>query len=299
MKKLLALLDGSPLSETALPLVVALAGGGRCRVTLLSVWETEPAEMVRLGDEHARALREHGLSYFRAYLEGVAEGLAGKGVDAEIDVRAGHPAAEILSAAGELKPDMIVMASRGRGAAESGRGSVADKVLRGSTVPVLILGPRLLEAEAPIEGSIESILVPLDGNPESESALDFAADLAREIGARISLLEVVPPLLRDASLELADSYPPELEERREREALRYLKGVQGRFPDLIDEVYMETGLPRQEIARFVEKRGVDLVVMASRSRYSHGLWTLGGVADAAIEGSAPVVLVPPLGAQPR
>lgn len=292
MKNMLVPLDGSPLSQTVLPAVVALSRGGGYAVRLLSVWEVLPEELADVGEAHAYELREQGMRYFRTYLGNVADGLRQKGVEVEIEVRSGHPAAEILALVAETGPDLVAMASRGRGARSGPRGSVADKVLRGSLVPVLVLGPRLLEA-CPTELRLERVIVPLDGSTESEAALPLAVELANGVGATVSLLRVVTPILGRTWAEMAGEYPTQLDRRRAMDALRYLKAVQARFPDTVRAVHVRCGFPRDELPRFVQRRGFDLVVMASRSRYSPGRWTLGGVAEVMMEGAAPVLLVPP------
>ena len=296
MKTMLVPLDGSPLSETVLPVVTALAGGGRYSVTLLSVWEVLPEEVNLVGERHVRKLREQGMKCFRAYLGNIAETLAKQGIEVTTEVCSGHPAAEILAVSGALKPDVVAMASKGRGGEETygRRGSVAEKVLHASALPVLVLGPRLLESWPPTKVGVSSILVPLDGSGASEAALPTAVEIAGETGAEVSLLRVVPPIPTDAPVGLSEAYPPKIDQRRQQAALDYLKDVQRHFPEILREVFVERGLPREEIRRFIEQQGIDLVVMASRSRYDSEQWRLGGVADAVIEGKAPVLLVPPV-----
>ncbi len=296
MKTMLVPLDGSPLSETVLPMVTALAGSGKYSVTLLSVWEVLPEEVADVGERHVRELREQGMKSFRAYLRNVAETLAKQGIEVTTQVCSGHPAAEILAAGGALKPDVVAMASKGCGGDETygRRGSVAEKILHASALPVLVLGPRLLEAWPPAEVGVSSILVPLDGSGVSEAALPTAVEIAGEMGAQVSLLRVLPPLPAYTPEGPSVAYPPEIEHGRQQAALDYLKDVQRHFPEILRRVFVERGQPRQEIRRFIEQEGIDLVVMASRSRYDSQQWRLGGVADAVIESKAPVLLVPPV-----
>ncbi len=296
MKTMLVPLDGSPLSETVLPIVTALAGGGRYSVTLLSVWEVLPEEVANVGERHVRELREQGMKCFRAYLENVAGMLAKQGIEVTTEVCSGHPAAEILAASGALKPDLVAMASKGCGGEETygRRGSVAEKILHASALPVLVLGPRLLESWPPAEVGVNSILVPLDGSDASEAALPTAVEVAGETGAQISLLRVVPPVLGHTAIHLPGAYRTEIDKKRQQAALDYLKDIQRHLPEILRGVFVERGLPRQEIPRFIEQQGVSLVVMASRSRYDSEQWRLGGVADAVIESKAPVLLVPPV-----
>ncbi|MCH7576723.1 MAG: universal stress protein [Chloroflexi bacterium] len=296
MKTMLVPLDGSPLSETVLPVVTALAGSGKYRVTLLSIWEVLPEEVQLVGERHVRKLREQGMKCFRAYLANIAETLAKQGIEVTTEVRSGHPAAEILAVSGALKPDVVAMASKGCGGEETygRRGSVAEKILHASALPVLVLGPRLLESWPPTEVGVSSILVPLDGSAASEAALPTAVEIASETGAQVSLLRVVPPIPTHALVGPSEAYSPKIDERRQQAALDYLKDVQRHFPEILREVFVERGRPRQEIRRFIEQQGIDLVVMASRSRYDSQQWRLGGVADAVIESKAPVLLVPPV-----
>ncbi|HVN89256.1 MAG TPA: universal stress protein [Candidatus Binataceae bacterium] len=61
-----------------------------------------------------------------------------KGVEHETLLRHGHPAEEVVKAAKELKADLVVMATHGRrGLSHLVIGSVAEKVVRESTAPVL------------------------------------------------------------------------------------------------------------------------------------------------------------------
>jgi hypothetical protein len=86
MKTMLVPLDGSPLSETVLPVVTALAGSGKYRVTLLSIWEVLPEEVKLVGERHVRKLREQGMKCFRAYLGNIAETLAKQGIEVTTEV---------------------------------------------------------------------------------------------------------------------------------------------------------------------------------------------------------------------
>jgi nucleotide-binding universal stress UspA family protein len=70
----------------------------------------------------------------------MAEGLREKGADVETRVEtSGQPANAILRIAEEEEADLIAMSTHGRGGvARLLLGSVADKVVRGAKVPVLL-----------------------------------------------------------------------------------------------------------------------------------------------------------------
>src|SRR3972149_1355319 len=134
MRRILVPLDGSPLSETAIPYARALASEIGCDLSLLSVWEVLPEELETVGEAHAHVLRDQGMRYFRTYLTNVAAAL--EGCFPSCEVRAGHPAFEIMLAAAELDADFVVMASHGRrGTSERRRGRGAGKGLRGARRP--------------------------------------------------------------------------------------------------------------------------------------------------------------------
>ena len=193
MKTMLVPLDGSTRSETVLPVVIALAGGGGYRVTLFSVCEVPSGE--DMGEEHARELRTYGMKCFRIYLEYVAEAVSKEGIDVTTEVCSGHPASEILVAMREIQADMIAMASRGGG-------GVADGVVRGSRVPVLVLGPRTLEAWPLGERHVSSTRALPGDSAGSEATIPVAMEMTREAGTHGALLTVPNEVLREKVVEL-------------------------------------------------------------------------------------------------
>ena len=99
----------------------------------------------------------------------------------------------IVATAAELGVDLIVMSTHGRGGL--GRlyyGSVADEVLRGSPVPVLLV--HASSRIVPPAASGSRVVVPLDGSAFGEVAIEQAVDLARTVAADLVLLRVVEPL---------------------------------------------------------------------------------------------------------
>jgi nucleotide-binding universal stress UspA family protein len=297
MRKILVPLDGSPLSETAIPYALALARGTDAELCLLSVWEVLPEELETVGANHAKTLRQQGVRHFRAYLDNVAQTLT---CPVCCEVRSGHPAFEILLAASQMEVDLIVMASHGRrGPDERRRGSVADKVLRGCTAPVLIVGPDIIQGGEPPPAVIRSLLLPLDGSAESEAALDVALETARLTGAQITLLRVVPTPPPAGEAGEPASYPPSLERDLVRSSRSYLNRFKVAHPDLVASMVVERGRPAEAILEFAKQISPDLVVMSTRSRYGGGRWALGSVADDVIEGPVPVVLVHPEGGPHR
>lgn len=133
-KKILVPLDGSPLAEGVLPLVIDLARVHGAEVMLLRVafYHTLPGLDVQ--EHEARAVEEA-----QAYLDGVASGFQEQGLTVSTHVRYGQPCQEILRHA-ERHAELVVMATHGLGGMlRWAMGSVADRVVRRSPVPVLLI----------------------------------------------------------------------------------------------------------------------------------------------------------------
>jgi nucleotide-binding universal stress UspA family protein len=74
------------------------------------------------------------------YLEKVSEGLRKIGATVKYEVAIGKPADEIIKAEATFKADLVAMSTHGRsGLSRWAYGSIADRVLRGGTVPVLMV----------------------------------------------------------------------------------------------------------------------------------------------------------------
>jgi len=129
-KNILLPLDGSEISESAIPHAEALALGCEAKkVTIIHVVEQERYEgMLASGKRPG------------VYLQRTAKKLEDKGIPTKIKVMTGDPAEGIVSFAESGPCDIIVMASHGRsGVSRWAIGSVADKVFRASTIPVLMV----------------------------------------------------------------------------------------------------------------------------------------------------------------
>jgi nucleotide-binding universal stress UspA family protein len=135
-KNVLVPLDGSKVGEAVLPEAVELAHAGSSLVLLRAA----EARSV-LGDPivaQTDVVREA-----EQYLAGVAERLRRAGVrDLDTSVWYGPAAESIVDAAKARHVDLILMSSHGRtGVGRLLLGSVAETVLRGTTIPILLIRP--------------------------------------------------------------------------------------------------------------------------------------------------------------
>lgn len=138
--------DGSPLSDHALDQGLALAASIGARVTILTV--VEPFYVFSASPEHQGEGREqyerHARQAAGEILKAAREKAEALGVTAQVKLLGGeHPDQAIIDTAGELGCDLIAMASHGRrGVNALLLGSVTQKVLTYSKVPVLVLRPQ-------------------------------------------------------------------------------------------------------------------------------------------------------------
>ncbi|MBI4284491.1 MAG: universal stress protein [Chloroflexi bacterium] len=140
-------LDGSKLAECVLPYVEDLATGCKPEeVILTSV--TERVVGFRPIEDHSQPTGERLVpeavgkleTPARRYLARIAKKLNEKGIKTRTEVLLGDPAQELTFFAENEKCDLVIMASHGRsGVSRWTHGSVAEKVFRGSCVPVLMV----------------------------------------------------------------------------------------------------------------------------------------------------------------
>jgi len=165
-KKVLVPLDGSDLAEAVLPYVEDI--GKRCaaEVVLLQVVTTSrertaaispPAEKVAVGPIMAESTermtaaihpvyREQEMASIRTEvrrtLAGVKKRLIKAGLEVRVEVVFGRPAVRIVEYAEKEGVDLLAMATHGRtGVGRWVFGSVAEKVLRATALPILLIRP--------------------------------------------------------------------------------------------------------------------------------------------------------------
>lgn len=139
-RKILVPLDGSPLAESVIDYVERIADPARTTVTLLRVVApVNPASLVRLDESAAHRMIGEQRAKAEQYLERIRARLKRRRIAARTVVRAGDPAAIIVDRARAEGVDLIALSTHGRtGLRRLLMGSVAEAVLRKSSVPVVL-----------------------------------------------------------------------------------------------------------------------------------------------------------------
>jgi nucleotide-binding universal stress UspA family protein len=142
-KRVIVPLDGSDLAEQALPNATQLARASEAPLHLVSVvgypyLESKGLSSWALQQEALNQVVNEENERAEQYLESVRSKLAADGFEVSSDVRRGVVDRAILA---DPQPgDVIVMTTHGRGGvARWFLGSVAEDVVRRSTVPVLLV----------------------------------------------------------------------------------------------------------------------------------------------------------------
>jgi nucleotide-binding universal stress UspA family protein len=147
-------LDGSSFAEKALEearRMALLSGATLVLVSAISVPDSAEPAQEEFMPVWARDAREHETARLAHYLTNTAERLCcapgAQGLKVCIELVHGHPAEMILLTADRLHADLIVMATHGRGGMQRlWLGSVAQKLVQGSKLPVLLMRPVEVES---------------------------------------------------------------------------------------------------------------------------------------------------------
>lgn len=143
LKRVLIPLDGSALAEEALESAAAVAKSSGASILLLQVIQTlDPTNQRMLFQTKAEAesALHQWLTESENYLETVGQRLHQQGIAYEVRVRTGDPDRIIAATTVDAGIDLVIMATHGRtGVSRWVYGSVANKVLRGITCPLLLV----------------------------------------------------------------------------------------------------------------------------------------------------------------
>jgi len=286
IKRIMVPLDGSDLAEQALPLASTLASIYDAELLLASVIvavEHYDGEDLGLVDEGGRLAAERYLAAKEADLDRTS-------IRVKATVAAGRPHIVISSLCDLEEADLIVMTTHGRsGVSRWTMGSVADKVLRTTNTPLILIHPDLRRTPP---STVARIVVPLDGSELAEAALHLAERMAKSMNASLHLVRaVIPPAIIFGAEYLPGTLP--LLNQMESEAKQYVEILAASLNErgLTTTTAVRTGIPTEVILAESSEPG-DLVAMSTHGRSGVNRWFLGSVADAVVRhGDIPVLVV--------
>ena len=215
------------------------------------------------------------------------------GLTVETTMKGGHPAREILALADRAQADMLVIGTHGRGGVEHLLlGSVAEKIMRKASCPVLVVPPG---APGDSDALFSRILCPIDGSAASAHAITYALSLARETDGHVTLLYVVEPVPAAGEFGALD-----VEEYRRAGEEHARKVLREAVPDdvrtwcRLDE-RVATGKPSERILDAATTERADVIVMGVRGRGAIDLLAFGSTTNEVIRrAGCPVLAVHPV-----
>jgi nucleotide-binding universal stress UspA family protein len=211
----------------------------------------------------------------------------GSEADVQVVADGSPPAAAICREATTWGADLVAMGTHGHSAVELDlMGSVAEKVVRASPVPVLTVqqGQGWSSAE-----ELQKILVPIDFSKGAHAAARLASDIARCFSAEVELLHVLE--LSPPSFLRAPIPTPYLEEAQDGARLELVNEL-GKLEDTGVKVSLHIAAAKAApgILARCDEIGADLVILGSRGWTSFRSFLLGSVASRVVRhATCPVI----------
>lgn len=259
IKNVLYATDFSEASTAALPYVLDIArlyGSRVVAVHVINPSHVDP-ELESIGAQAGEREAQQHMNSLRRHLRGIPH---------QLMLLKGDVCSALEKTIEEENADLFVVGTHGRtGREKLLLGSVAEKMFRQATCPVLTVGPRVKghrlatrskdsdSTDAKFNSIIKRILYATDFTPESLGAAPFAISLAQEHQALLLMLHVIETQTlsphqsaRDVIPDLEKLIPPERELWRK------------------PEFFVEFGRPAQKIIDMAEGLRADLIILGVR-----------------------------------
>jgi nucleotide-binding universal stress UspA family protein len=279
-EKILILYDISESSKQALAWGLGLGEHFHCDVKVLHIISPD---LIRKGPE-GTSLFEGMIREIRREIDKDVRALPGherlKSLKTEIQI--GKPVPQGLAVIHNESPDLVVVGTHGRtGLSHVLLGSVAEKIVRHSPVPVLA-------ARGHPRWPLKKFLFPVDLAETSEEAMAYAAELSQMVGLHIDLVYIRSfPYIIPYSLEgLPMADPRELE----KEIQGKLREIRAKHPSLPITSHVEEGPAAHKICAKAKELESDLILIPTHGRAGIPHLFLGSVTEHVVRyASCPVL----------
>lgn len=300
-KKMLVPLAVSELSAATLPYAKELAA--RLDLTVILFYVLSQAERGTISQ--LKADIDHKVEIVKRQAEEAKKriGIELKNRPVQVlgEVAIGSPAEEITRYAVEKDVDLILMATHARsGIKRLVMGSVTDKVVRTSNVPVWLVRPGAPEEVIYDHWPGKTILVPLDGSEPAEIVLPHVEALAKQHGENVNVIllrsytrPMPPPVAEGATVSSYEYIETEAAFRRQT-AEKYLTHIGKQLTDkgLVVRSEVMEGRPDEQIIDYANGNPYNIIVMATKAQTGLRRAARGSVATSVLQkADSPVVLV--------
>lgn len=210
-----------------------------------------------------------------------------------IEVREDRPAPGVAAVADRAGADLIVVGPHGGRESIPGIGSTAERLIRMSAIPVLLV-------VSPRARALRRLLCPIDDVDLTPAVLHWADLFAQQFGARLSLMHVLDARWRDLAGWESASTRSDAPARASYPALGdYIGATEAWLAkasrELTDnsgiELVTSIGIPGDEIRGTARRLDADLIVMGRRGRERVIPGVMGSTASMVLRDSPCPVLV--------
>jgi nucleotide-binding universal stress UspA family protein len=292
-EKILIPLDGSELAEAAIPYATNMAEQLEAEICLLHVCPPEHQSYVHMHQIYMNSI----LTGMRLKMK--ETWLSSKELKIQAEVIVGDPIKVIFDYVKLKGIDLISLTTHGNsGFKPWSMGNVADKIVRGSGIPTLLIRVKEKKDLELRKAIVQKILVPLDNSDASKACLPYAVELAKKLKAGLTIFSMAQTAYAQnlnsagsgiginwdavdkASEQAADEYLVTIEEDLKTSGVQ----IDHRSILGIDAAY--------EILEMEKKGMFDMVIMSTRGRSSIARWAFGSVAEKVLrEGNLPILLI--------
>lgn len=281
-KKMLVLLDGSELAEVVFEYARELSGRLDIDLDLLHV--VTPHEHQQL--PMRRAYMERMAEVLCTEAQEVSAGTSPDAVQSCILARGtvvvGNPAEEILKYVDENDIDLVMLSTRGQSGLKFWDiGSIANKVIHATRVPVWLVPAELREEIVQDTLPVRRLVIPLSGSKISEAVIPYALDIARQRGAEAEIVLIYADDVQDIIVS-RDALQTKQAERARVKA--HLEGVADsiRAQGFSARAEMLIGDPAEAIIEYIKNNPPQLIAMATRGRRGLSKMVFGSITEEVI-----------------
>ena len=296
IEKILVPLDFSPASVEALDYAVSMAKQFHAAIHLVHVHPPDEASAAP-GAGHLLLQSAEAIERLNEELTGIHRKHVPTFCPENCHIRAGRPYEQIIHLAREIDADLIALSTRGHsGLKHLLLGSTAERVVRSAPCPVLVVRKRKQKSKTATQSvAIRTILAPTDFSQCSLAGTEYAAFLARKLGATLRLFHAMYPYTNYIFVDRAGVRMSGLAEameetsRQEMEALKQMDFLR----DLPIQTEIRPGLAVDGICAAAGDPKVDLIVTSTHGRTGLKHALIGSVAEHVVRYTARPVLVVP------
>ncbi len=251
LRNILMAIDFSPASDAALNYAIAIARRYGSRIYMTHIIRPDVYQLV--SPDAMESVLDQARRYAEQQMAKVLVSGRVRGIPHQVLLGQGEMWTILSQLIDEHEIDLIVVGTHGRtGLKKMLMGSVAERVFRLASCPVLTVGPKV-SPEAAEEAEPRRILYATDFSPASTGAAGYALSLAQEQQSNLTLPHVLEPGRGSESVKSGEAVdrlkslvPPE--------------ALMGCTP----EYRIAYGHPADQILKTAEELQSDLIVMGAR-----------------------------------